>query len=249
MRSKRLHSYKNENILYENKSSRMFLEMWLDKEEDYIFEVLKKLGIETSFVVITSLDKEYFLGDTDYTIECLSGDYKLILRGSILSSKENPKTINIIKEQNLGKFLYVDGVLEQQQTSKENIVKKTDNKVVNYENKKTKKYLKEFFNNDSECEIKLFDILNSLGVNKVHSIYLQDLKLVKENPFNVKEFSMSCLCYDENNTVLNLNSKKEKIGYSRKINVSSDMKNIEFDYNVYTEELVHKQKTLEKKLK
>ena len=45
-----------------------------------------------------------------------------------------------------------------------------------------------------------------------------------------------------------LSSKKEKIGYSRKINVTSDEKNVDFDYNVYTDELVHKQKTLEKKL-
>ena len=248
MRDKRLYSYKNENILYENRCNSILLELWLGKNEDYIFDILKEIGIECSFIIVKDCNSRFSSGEREYKLECLCNEYKLILKGSLNPTKLNPKTIKVVKEEVIKRYDYVCEVLEQKQDIR-NTLKENNKELVSYQSKKTKRYLKEFFNNDDECEAKLIDILKSLGVNRIYGIQIHDLTLVKEFPFSVKEFSIACSCLDKEHTKLMLSSKKEKIGYSRKINVTSDEKNVDFDYNVYTDELVHKQKTLEKKLK
>lgn len=249
MRNKRLYNYKNKNIMYETRGNSILLELWLGKSEDYIFDILKEIGIECSFVIVRSSDSSVLTGTQEYSLECFCNEYKVLLKGSLKSTKENPKTINVIKEQVVKKYCYINGELEQEKNDVKDTIKETNKNLINYENKKTKKYLKEFFNNDREYEKKLLDILNSLGISRINQIDIHDLKLVKDFPLSVDEFSILCSCMDEDNTTLKLNIKKEKIGCSRTICISSDEKNIDFTYNVYTDELVHTQKVLKKVLK
>lgn len=188
----------NKNILYDDKKIEVFLNIFLEDDNEKVFELMKKLGITTDNIFFHDLSTETFLGEMYYKFNCKIGDKKIIFNGNFVNNNIFPNFIAVTDKKEKNCYSYNDGKIKKFDDAY-NV--KNNSKLMYYETLKNKKYLKKYFLNDSEYEKRLISILKEFDID-YGVVYVHSLSKHKDFYQDALDFSFICNCNDENNSIL-----------------------------------------------